>query len=168
MLQSYYLVHTVEPPLTNIPNSDPAYAATWHCPDWSAVNAILKNAPKCGHLVFRKADSFFGPTGTCTVQNITWTLICLSCKIVHHCWLSQQLDSIGASPLTRQNIWIDAVIQTLVQGYIPLTQLCSLHPSHWIRDSCCAWPCIIFMVAKNVTVIVSSLEKIQMLCLVSE
>ena len=57
---------TVEPPLTDPPNSGHlAYAATWQ-PGWSAVNTII---PHADTLIFHKADSLFSPSSSLTVQN---------------------------------------------------------------------------------------------------
>ena len=58
---------TVEPPLTDTPNSGHlAYEATWCCSGWSVVNTILPNAYT---LLFCKVDSLFGPSSTWTIQN---------------------------------------------------------------------------------------------------
>ena len=52
------------------PNSSHlAYEATWHGPNWSTINTILKNAHNMETLLFRKTDSFLGPSSTWTVQN---------------------------------------------------------------------------------------------------
>ena len=62
--------HAVEHPLTDTPKSSYlAYTATWHCPSWSAINTILKNTPKCGHLAIPWSRQFIGPSSTWTIQN---------------------------------------------------------------------------------------------------
>ena len=43
--------YTVEPPLTDTPNTGHlAYVATWCCSGWSSIDTTLKNTHKCRHL----------------------------------------------------------------------------------------------------------------------
>ena len=91
--------HAVDPPLTDTPKSGHlAYEATWHSPDWSAINTRLKITPKCRHHYSVKWTVFLVPLvpGLYKIHSITRVLVCPLHKILHHRRSSPQLDIIIA------------------------------------------------------------------------
>ena len=70
-------------------------------------------------LLFRKADKFFGPSSTWTVQNslVMPTLACHSRKVVCHRWPIQQLDINNSTGTYNTNFWL-AFLASLQQGRV--------------------------------------------------